>query len=282
MRTFLVDREACGTTNALAPRMFQRIAPKRARVILGPLPIDSLTFDAAIAAIEGLVTAGRGGAVFTPNVDHVVLADQNPRMRDAYARASLSLVDGTLLLWASRLLGAALPEKISGLEVVMPLLQRAALRGWRVYLLGGLPGVADAVREKLRKTLPTLQIVGVSAPLVEVDEPAERRDGALAPIRAALPDLVLVALGAPKQEIWIDCVRGALRPAVLIGVGASLDFVAGSMPRAPGWMSRAGLEWLFRLVHEPRRLAHRYLVRDPWFLVIMLRLLVARWVPQFS
>ena len=107
--------------------------------------------------------------------------------------------------------------------------------------------------------------------MVDVDAPTKETDAVLAPILAAKPDIVLVALGAPKQEIWIDRVRDALRPAVLLGVGASLDFIAGTIPRAPRWMSRAGLEWLFRLSREPRRLAYRYLVRDPRFLGILAR-----------
>jgi N-acetylglucosaminyldiphosphoundecaprenol N-acetyl-beta-D-mannosaminyltransferase len=246
------------------------------RLVMGPLSIDSLTFEGAIDAIEELVASGRGGTVFTPNVDHVVLATQDSRMRGAYARASLSLVDGTPLVWASRLLGAALPGRISGSELVVPLLRRAALCGWRVYLLGAAPGVAAMARERLRALVPGLNVVGVDAARVDIDEPAARREAVLAPIRAARPDLVLVALGAPKQEIWIDEVRQALRPAVLVGVGASLDFVAGTMPRAPAWMSRAGLEWFFRLSREPRRLGYRYLVRDPQFLLVLLRSLGAR------
>jgi N-acetylglucosaminyldiphosphoundecaprenol N-acetyl-beta-D-mannosaminyltransferase len=248
---------------------------------MGPLSIDSLTLEGAIDAIAGLVEAGRGGAVFTPNVDHVVLAAQNARMRAAYSRASLSLVDGTPLLWASRLLGQALPERICGSELVLPLLRRAAAHGWGVYLLGGAPGVGLMASAKLRAGVPGLRVVGVDAPSVQLDEPAPRREVVLAAIRAARPDLVLVALGAPKQEIWIDEVREALRPAVFVGVGASLDFLAGVMPRAPRWVSQAGLEWLFRLACEPRRLAYRYLVRDPRIVPLLLRSLHERsWSPR--
>ncbi len=251
-------------------------APAVARFVMGPLSIDALTFAGAIDAIERLVDARGGGSVFTPNVDHVVLAGQDARMRKAYARASLSLVDGTPLVWASRLLGEALPETICGSELVVPLLRRAAARGFRVYLLGGAPGVGAMASEKLQRAVPGLKVVGLAAPRVEVDEPVAQREAVLAAIGATHPDLVLVALGAPKQEIWIDEVRQALRPAVLIGVGASLDFVAGVAPRAPRWMSRAGLEWLFRLSREPRRLGYRYLVRDPQFLLVLLRSLQRR------
>jgi len=236
---------------------------------IGTLRVDSVTRDEAIDAVEALVRGGEGGAVFTPNVDHVVLADGDARMRAAYARVSLSLADGMPLVWASRLLGHAVPEKVSGSDMVPRVLARAAERGWRVYFLGGAPGVAALARDKLREALPRLQVVGVDAPRIDIDEPATSQSALLERIRAVSPHLVLVALGAPKQEIWIDLVRDHLRPAVLFGVGASLDFVAGTIPRAPPWMSDWGFEWLFRLTREPRRLWRRYLVRDPKFVLIV-------------
>jgi N-acetylglucosaminyldiphosphoundecaprenol N-acetyl-beta-D-mannosaminyltransferase len=238
---------------------------------MGPLPIDSLTLEEALDVVQDLVDGGEGGSVFTPNVDHVVLADMDARLRGAYARASLSLVDGAPLVWASRLLGETLPEKISGSDFVLPLLERASEREWRVYFLGGAPGVGEKARDKLCVRLPRLQVVGVDSPRIDVDDSPERREAVLAPIRDANPQLVLVALGAPKQEIWIDRARDALRPAVLLGIGAALDFVAGTVPRAPAWLSRVGLEWLFRLSREPRRLWRRYLVRDPRFVLLLAR-----------
>ncbi len=227
--------------------------------------------------VEGLVRSGEGGSVFTPNVDHVVQASENARLRAAYARVSLSIVDGTPLLWAAHLFGVTLPEKVAGSDFVPPLLELAADRGWRVYFLGGAPGVAEEARSKLRQRLPHLEVVGVDARRIDVDEPALEREAVVEAIRATKPHLVFVALGAPKQEIWIDQVGQGLRPAVLLGVGASLDFVAGAVPRAPPWMSRAGLEWLFRLSREPRRLWRRYLLRDPRFLIVLARALRARW-----
>lgn len=241
----------------------------RRRFQLGGLPVDPVTMSEGLDAVENLVSRGEGGAVFTPNVDHVVLADGDARMRRAYARASLSLADGMPLLWAAYLLKEPLPEKVSGSDFVPLLLERAAQRGWRVYFLGGAPGVSALARDRLLDRLPELQVVGVEAPRIDPDDPPERRTEILARIRASSPHLVLVALGAPKQELWIDAVREDLRPAVLLGVGASLDFVAGVVPRAPRWMSGSGLEWLFRLVREPRRLWRRYLVRDPKFLLII-------------
>lgn len=241
------------------------------RVRMGMLEIDSLTFDEAIDAIDALVASGEGGTVFTPNVDHVVQVEEDPRFRSAYAAARLSLVDGMPVLWASRLLGDPLPQKISGSDLVVPLMKRARDKKWRVYFLGGADGAAQAAKERLEAEIPGLTIVGTSSPRVDVDEPAERRAATLAEVKAAKPDLVLVALGAPKQELWSDAVAKELRPAVLIGVGASLDFLAGVVQRAPAWMSDNGLEWLYRLGQEPKRMWKRYLLRDPKFAWILVR-----------
>jgi N-acetylglucosaminyldiphosphoundecaprenol N-acetyl-beta-D-mannosaminyltransferase len=238
--------------------------------------MDAVDFAGALDAIDRLVGARNGGTVFTPNVDHVVMAEHDLRFRAAYAESALSLVDGTPVLWASRLLRTPLPAKISGSDLVMPLMQRAAERGYRVYFLGGAPGVADLARKKLELALPAIQIVGTDSARIDVNGTGSERDEVAERIRRAEPDLVLVALGAPKQEIWSHLRARSLKPAVLIGVGASLDFVAGVQQRAPRWMSNAGLEWLYRLAQEPRRLAARYLLRDPEFCWILLRQLVQR------
>lgn len=243
---------------------------------LGPVRIDCLTRAEALEVVDALVAEGAGGAVFTPNVDHVVIAHEEERMRSAYARADLSIADGMPIVWTSRLFGTAIPERVAGSDFVPLLLARAAEKQWRVYFLGGASGVAAQAREKMLARHPTLQIVGVDSPRFDVDEPHELQAPVVARVKMANPHLVLVAFGAPKQEIWIDRARDALRPAVLFGVGATLDFLAGTMPRAPTWMARSGLEWAFRLSREPRRLWRRYLVRDPKFLLVLGRALLGR------
>lgn len=246
------------------------MSPLRKRLRLGEVPIDVLTFAGALEAIEALVTAGRGGYVVTPNVDHVVLADANAAFRDSYTHASLSLVDGQPLVWASRLLGVRLPEKISGSDLILPLMELAARKQWRVYLMGAAEGVAQLAAEQLRSRYGT-NVVGCDAPRVSVDPEASQNAAPLAKIKAAKPDLVLVALGAPKQEIWMHRCLPQYAPAVALGIGAGLDFIAGTVTRAPPWVARAGLEWAYRLSHEPRRLWRRYLVDDPKFLLILAR-----------
>ena len=242
----------------------------RQRIQLGHVPIDRLTFAGALDAIEALVDGGRGGTVLTPNVDHVVVAESHEGLRAAYRDADLSLVDGMPLLWAARLLGTPLPEKISGSDLVLPLMQRAAERGWKVYLLGAGPGVAEEAAVILRRDAG-VNIVGTDAPRLS-SEPDPAVDGPVAErIRASGAQVVLVAFGAPKQELWMNRMKTSLAPAVMLGIGASLDFIAGRVPRAPGWMSRSGLEWLYRLTREPKRLWRRYLVNDPQFVAVLLR-----------
>ena len=248
-------------------------SPGRARVRFGNLWVDALSFPEALAEIERLVDGGLGASVFTPNVDHVVTAEDDEAFREAYAAATLSLADGQPLIWASRLLGAPLPAKISGSDLVLPLMELAARRRWRVYLLGGGSGVAAAAATRLEREVG-VQIVGVDSPAIQVDRDPQD-DGVTERLRDARPHLVLVALGSPKQELWIHRVRERIRPAVAIAVGAALDFLAGRIRRAPSWMSRCGLEWLFRLSQEPRRLARRYLLKDPRFLLVLGRTLRA-------
>jgi N-acetylglucosaminyldiphosphoundecaprenol N-acetyl-beta-D-mannosaminyltransferase len=175
------------------------------------------------------------------------------------------------ILWAARLLGSPLPAKVSGSDLVMPLMRRAERMGWRVYILGGGPGVGEKAAERLVSQLPRLIVVGTDAPQVDMRAARATRAPAIERVRAVNPDLVLVALGAPKQELLIAEFSEELRPAVLLGIGASVDFIAGTAQRAPRWMSDAGLEWLYRMAREPRRLWKRYLLRDPEFALVLVR-----------
>jgi N-acetylglucosaminyldiphosphoundecaprenol N-acetyl-beta-D-mannosaminyltransferase len=248
--------------------MLTPLQPQRVRV--GPVLVDRVTFAEALDAVRDLVERRRGGTVFTPNVDHVVMASEDDRFRGAYADVDLSLADGMPVVWASRALGAPLPERVAGSDLCAPLMQRAAEKGWRVYLLGGGRGSVRRAASRLRAAYPDLRIVGTASPRIDMTEPELERRAIVDAIRAVAPDLVLVGLGAPKQELWIHESAAALAPAVLLGVGASIDFLAGNAHRAPGWMSAAGLEWLYRLAREPGRLWRRYLLRDPRFLGILL------------
>lgn len=249
------------------------MVPERIRI--GSVPVDVVDMNGALDRIVELVEAKQGGTVFTPNVDHVVVAEHDERFRNAYSRVSLSLVDGMPVLWASRLLGRRLPEKVSGSDLVRPLMQRAAERGYRVFLFGGGQGVAELAAQRLAEEFSGIQVVGTDASKVSLADPPEARAPIARRIAATRPDLVLVCLGAPKQEVFCDQHFRELAPAVMVCIGAGIDFIAGTAQRAPRWVSRSGLEWLYRLVQEPRRLAGRYLLRDPQFVAILARQMIA-------
>jgi N-acetylglucosaminyldiphosphoundecaprenol N-acetyl-beta-D-mannosaminyltransferase len=242
--------------------------PGSKRVRVGALEVDALDRSQALDAIVRVVREGRGGTVYTPNVDHIVQAEHDEAFRAVYDRATLSLVDGTPVLWAARLLGTPLPEKLSGSDMFEPLLQRAVREQMRVVLLGGGPGVAELAAKNLREQMPGLQVVDTLAPRLGLSATDEER-ACVERLARAKADLIFVCLGAPKQELFSDRNARALAPAVLVCFGAAVDFAAGTMPRAPAWVSRVGLEWAFRLAREPRRLAARYLLRDPEFLKIV-------------
>ncbi len=244
------------------------------RIQVGRVPVDVLTFRQALAHIERLVDDGAGGAVFTPNVDHVVQAEHDDALVQAYARASLSLADGAPLLWAARLLRTPLPERIAGADLTLPLLALAAQRDWKVAFLGGAPGMAERAAVVVRRRFGT-RVRTVECPVVHVGDEAQVARIA-ASLQPAEPHLLFVALGAPKQELLIDRLRPSLPGTVSLGVGAALDFIAGAVQRAPGWMRRGGLEWAFRLGQEPARLWRRYLVDDPRFALIVARDLAGR------
>ncbi len=242
------------------------------RIRLGELWIDAVTFAGALREIERLVGALHGGVVFTPNVDHLVIAAHDESFRRAYASADLVVADGTPVLWAARLGGTPLPEKISGSDLVAPIARASAARGWRVYIVGGAPGVAARAAERLHHA-HGVNIVGTDSPAVSAAGVADDEAAVIVRIRAADPHVLLVAFGSPKQELWIGRVAASLAPAVILAVGAGIDFAAGVQVRAPRWISRIGLEWAFRLVREPRRLWRRYLVDDAAIVVVVLRML---------
>ena len=208
--------------------------------------------------------------VFTPNVDHVVVADRDERLRAAYGRVSLSLADGQPIVWASALLGHQV-AKVSGSDLFEPLMRRAARRGVRVFLLGASPEVAAEATRRLQGEMG-VQVCGADSRQVGIEPLPDEPELARA-IRSAQTELLVVCLGAPKAELFLDRVRDQIAPAVGVCLGASLDFYTGRILRAPRWMQRSGLEWLFRLAREPRRLARRYLIDDPAFLGILLRTL---------
>lgn len=253
------------------------------RVELDGTGFDRITEDEVVAVVRDALAGGRGGRIITPNIDILRQAQVNPRVRRYLDDADLIVADGMPLVWASRLSGAPLPERVAGSSLIWSLSAGLGLDRRSVFVIGGNPasprrpdGAARAA-ERLAERSPGLRVAGTLCP-----EPGFERDPSVFgefrdAILAAAPDLVFVGLGFPKQEKVIARLRTSLPRAWFMGCGAAVNFVAGDVDRAPRWMQRTGLEWAHRLGTEPRRLAARYLVHDaPYALRLLVR---RRWRP---
>ena len=246
------------------------------RVPLFGISMSNITFDDLIALMAHRITTREPGYIVTPNVDHICRYQRDERFRNAYANAFLTIPDGVPILWASKLLGKPLKEKLSGSDLVPMLAEEFAERGYSVFFLGAKEGVAQEAADRLCKRFPALRVAGVYAPPMNFGVDNTLNDETLRRLKEAAPDICFVALGSPKQEYWMhDCASRSGVP-VMLGIGAGLDFIAGVSQRAPRWVQRCGLEWFWRLVHEPRRLWKRYLIEDQLFVVLLAREIAGR------
>lgn len=216
--------------------------------ILG-IRVHSVTLQEAVDRIAGWVAQGGSHQVVTANAEIIWRAWHDPELARVLEEAALVTADGVGVLWASRRLGQRLPQQVAGIDLVEALAERGAAEGWRFFLYGARPGVAEAAAERLKSHYPGLTIVGTAHGYQT--ETGEKK--VIEAIRAARPHVLLVALGSPRQELWIARHNPKLGVPVAIGVGGSLDVLAGRVRRAPQWVRRLGLEWLYRLVREPRR-----------------------------
>jgi N-acetylglucosaminyldiphosphoundecaprenol N-acetyl-beta-D-mannosaminyltransferase len=241
--------------------------PIRRQVEMFGIAFDRVRMEQAVAQLLVWLREPDGPCqyVVTPNVDHVVLFQRSAALRQAYAGAGLVLADGAPVVAASQLLGRPLPERVAGSDLVPRLLNEAVWQriGLRVYLLGGMPGVANRAAERIEKCWPGVRVVGTASPPPGFEADAELNAQLVARINDSQPDVLLIGLGAPKQELWVHRHHAQLNVPVALCVGSTIDFLAGQRRRAPRWMRRVGLEWLFRMLLEPRRLARRY-ARDAW------------------
>ncbi len=229
------------------------------------LPLAKATYQETLDEVDRLIERGEPGFFITANLNYAMLTDGDPRLAAVNDRAAFLVADGMPLVWYSRLVGRALPQRVAGADLIGLLLRRAAEREYRVYLLGGAEGVAGEVAAVAQSRYPGLRIVGVEAPVLDELSPEEHGE-LIARIRRARPQLLLVALGQPKGELWVAEHCEALGVPACVQLGASFDFLAGRTARAPRWMQRLGVEWLHRAVCEPRRMIPRY-SRNAAFLV---------------
>jgi len=261
------------SADARAPS--SHLAPPRAVDICG-VRVHAVTESQTVALILDALDAGRGGVIVTPNTDYIRRCVGQPDFHSLVVSADLIVADGMPLIWASRVAGTPLPERVAGSNLISSLSADAARRGRSIFLVGGAEGAADGAAKVLMGRSPELRIVGVVVPSFGFEnDPAEveRLESALA---AAAPDIVFVGLGSPKTEKLIDRLRHRLPGAWFMGVGISFSFLNGDVPRAPVWMRRTGTEWLHRLSREPRRLARRYLMEGLPFGVRLMAWSIAR------
>jgi N-acetylglucosaminyldiphosphoundecaprenol N-acetyl-beta-D-mannosaminyltransferase len=220
------------------------------RVSVLDVEIDAVSMAAAVGIVEEFVAAASPRLVATANAEMVMAAQTDEQLAGILARADLVVADGAGVVWAARHLGRPVPERVAGYDLAQALLARAAERGWRVYLFGGAPGIAERAAGVADSRFPGLIIAGVRhGYFTDADEQA-----IIDEIKDSRPHILLVALGVPKQEKWLARHLQELSVPVSMGVGGTFDVMAGVAKRAPLWMQKAGLEWLYRLGREPRRL----------------------------
>ena len=216
--------------------------------ILG-VNVNSLTMAQAVEAVQQFIAEKKVALVATANAEMLMRSTQDEELKDILNQADLVVPDGAGTVWAAGHLGEPMPERVAGFDLAQELMREAPSRGDRVYFFGSAPGVADKAKAKAEELYPGIQVVGVrNGFFSEADEPQ-----IIADIRAAKPDILLAALGVPKQEKWLKKHMQELQVPVSIGVGGTLDVMAGVMERAPLWMQKAKLEWLFRGLKQPRR-----------------------------
>ena len=241
------------------------------------IAVDDTTMAGALDAMESLIAAGGSGLVVTPNVQHVVLLQHDREFQRAYARASLVLPDSVPLVWASRLLGRPLASRVAGSDLLPEFAARASGKGYRLFLLGAAPGVARRAADILAARHPGLTVAGTLAPRFGFESDPAESERIAAAVRASSPDVVFLALGTPKGEIWAARHLDRLGAPLAACVGAAFDFLVGAQKRAPRWVQKIGFEWLYRLAYEPTRLWRRYILGNPYFLWLVVRFLVAPW-----
>jgi len=258
--SLLLERGPTLSQELVAPH----VAIGRDRLEMRGVLIDKVDLGGALNRIESFLHSTSTHQVVTVNLDFLSIAQRDNSFRDTLNAADLAVADGMPLVWVSRLQGEPLAERVTGVALVDECCRLAEAAGRPVFLLGAAPGVAAAAGDRLVERFPDLRVTAYSPPLGPIGPRENAR--ILRMIRSAQPGFVFVALGAPRQDLWIRENLGHLDTQVAMGVGCVFDVLAGAVDRAPAWMQRFGMEWAYRLVQEPSRLWRRYLVNDSWML----------------
>jgi N-acetylglucosaminyldiphosphoundecaprenol N-acetyl-beta-D-mannosaminyltransferase len=248
------------TSSAITPPQPQRPLA-RDRVNLLGTNIDRVERDAVADWIDAFVTSGRPHQIITANLDFVAIARRHPHFASIIEAADLVVCDGKPLQWASQIQGEPIPARVTGMDLVLTAAQLSAKHGYSIFFMGAAPGIAERAARALEQEIPGTVICGVCAPRQgDFDEEEDSR--LVMRIRAAQPDMLFVALGAPRQDEWIHAHLEELNVPVCAGIGGVFNFLAGETRRAPEWIQQSGFEWAYRLAQEPSRLWRRYLVDD--------------------
>lgn len=229
--------------------------------------IDNLSMEETLQTVEGFIATGRPHQHVVVNVDKLVKARDDAQLRDIINGCALINADGMPVVWASRLLGKPLKERVAGVDLFEALMQRAADKGWRVYLLGAREEVVARVRQIYEHRLPSLAFAGHRNGYWKPEEEA----GVVEQIAAARADILFVAISSPKKEQFLGRYQATMRIPFAMGVGGTFDVAAGHVKRAPLWMQRTGFEWFYRFLQEPRRMFRRYFIDDMAFFGMLAR-----------
>lgn len=247
-------------------------ARRRDRAMVLGCAIDRIGLDEAVVQCQAVIESRGFVQHMAINVAKLIAMRRDPQLREGIAQCELVTADGQPVVWASRLLGDPLPERVAGIDLMERLLALAAEKGYRIYVLGARPEILELATERMRAEFPQLQLAGCRDGYYDdADEPEIA--GAIAEARA---DILLVAMSSPRKEFFLAEYRERLGVPFVMGVGGAIDVYAGLRQRAPLWAQRIGLEWLFRLAQEPRRLAGRYLTSNALFLGLLARELLLR------
>ena len=224
--------------------------------------IDNVTKKEAIAHIEECINTQKIGHVITPNVDQIIRIESDKYFKKIYENAELLLTDGTPLIWISRWYKKPIKEKICGSDLVPDLCKLAAQKGYSIFLLGAAEGVAAKAAENLKKNNPRLKVAGVYSPPYGFEKDKNEIDKINKMLFTSNADMLFVGMGVPKQDIFIYENMNKYQIPMSFSIGATIDFEAGIQKRAPRWINRIGMEWLYRLVRDPKRMVKRYIIND--------------------
>ena len=233
--------------------------------------VSSITTSDLLADFKAAIQNKKLIQVAITPVNSILAAHKNPQVQNAYNTADYVLCDGMPVKWASSFLNTPVKERITGLDLLPNLVELCSKNDFSIFLLGASPGVGDKLKDIILNQYPQAKIVGVYVPPFMTTFTADENNNMISAVNAASPDVLLVSLTAPKQDIWIANNKDALNATLLVGIGGAFEVMAGLAKRAPKWVQKAGLEWLYRFIQEPKRLFRRYFIEAPLFIPLIIK-----------